>query len=155
VFDDVVGFVDVLESAVAQAAHGRIILLPGDIIVSFIQQFQRAVVAAGAIHSRIYRGMIVQVLAVVNCGALDFIDGPVNFFNGVLFLFFHVMGGRQVFQVSAGMAQVGKRMQVCRMSSRFVGKADSGAESHKKHKQGAMTCDFHGFLEAFRQNERR
>jgi hypothetical protein len=153
--DDAVRFVDVLQSAIAQTAHGRVIFFPCDVIVSFIQQFQRAVVAAGAVHSGIDWRMIVQTLAVVDGSALDFVNGSVNLRNGVLFFPVHVMSGSQVLQVSARVPQVGKRVQISRMPSRFVGKAQSGAESNKKHKQGAMACDFHGFLEAFRQNELR
>jgi hypothetical protein len=155
VIDDAMGFVDVLEGAIAQAADGRIIFFPGDVVMSFIQQLERTVIAAGAVHAGIDRGMIVQVLSVPNRSLLDFIDGSINFFDGVLLFFVHVMGGRQVFQMSAGMSQVGKGMQVRGMTSRFVGKTQSGAESNKKHKQGAMACDFHGFLGAFRQNEVR
>jgi hypothetical protein len=61
VIDDAVRFVDVLQSAIPQTAHGRIVFLACDVIVSFIQQFQRAVVAAGAVHSGIDRRMIVQI----------------------------------------------------------------------------------------------
>jgi hypothetical protein len=153
--DDAMRFVDVLQSAIPQTAHGRVIFFPCDVIVSFIQQLQRAVVAAGAVHSGIDRRMIAQVFAVVDGSALDFVDGSVNFCNGVLFFFVHVMSGSQVLQVSARVAQIRERVQVCRMPSRFVGKAQGGADSDNKHKQGAMACDFHGFLEAFRQNELR
>ena len=125
--DDAVGFVDMLQSAITQAAYGRVIFFPGDVIVSFVQQLQRSVIAAGAVHSCIDRRMIVQVLAVVDRCALDFADCSVDLCDGVLFFPVHVMSGRQVFQVSAGVAEIGERVQVGRMSSRFVGKTRSRA----------------------------
>jgi hypothetical protein len=122
VIDDAVRFVDVPDGAIAQTTHRRVIFFTGDIVVRFVQQFQRAMIAAGAFHVRIDRRVIVQILAVINGSPLDFVDGFVNLFDGVLFFFVHVMGGSQVLQVSARVPQVGKRMQVCRMPSRFVGK---------------------------------
>jgi len=73
----------------------------------------------------------------------------------VLFFFIHVIGGGQVLQMSARVPQVGERVQVSRVPSRFVGKGECGAHSYKKHEYGAMSYSFHGFLEAFRQNELR
>jgi hypothetical protein len=150
--DDAMGFVDVVQRSVAKTAHGRVIFFPGNVIVSFIQKFHGAVKAAGAVHSGIDWGMIVQVLAVVNRCPLDFVDGFVDLVDGVLFFLVHVMGGRQVFEVGAGVAQVGKRVQVCRMPSRFVGETECGAESDKKHDYSAISYGFHNLLEPFGRN---
>ena len=57
--DDVVGFIDVMESAIAQTAYGRIVFFASDVIVRFIEQFHRAVIAAGAIHAGIDGRMVV------------------------------------------------------------------------------------------------
>jgi len=132
VIDDAMRFVDVMKGAVPKPTYGWIIFFAGDVIVSFIQQFHRAVKAAGAIHASIDRRMIVQILAVVNRSPLDFLDGFVNLINRVLFFLVHVMGGSQVFQMRARVPQIGQGVQVCRMPSRFVGKAGSGAESYKR-----------------------
>jgi hypothetical protein len=51
----------------------------------------------------------------------------------VLFLLVHVMGRRKVLQMGAGMPQIGKRVQVCRMPSRLVGKAKESADSDNKY----------------------
>jgi hypothetical protein len=133
VIDDAMRFVDVMKGAIPKTPHGRVIFFPGDVIVSFIQQLLRAVKAAGAPHLCVDRRMIVQILAVVNRSPLNFVDGFVDLVNGVLFFFVHVMGGSQVLQMSAGVPQIGKRVQVRRMPSRFVGKAQSSADSNKKH----------------------
>jgi hypothetical protein len=155
VIDDAVGFVDVVDGAIAKAAHGRIIFFPGDVIVSFIQKFHRAVKAAGPVHMGVDRRMIVQILAVVNRGALDFVDGFVDLANGMLFFFVHVMSGRKVFEMSASVAQVRERMQVSRMPSGFVGESGCSTKSDQKRDCGAMSYGFHVFLEAFRQDELR
>jgi len=122
VIDDAVGFVDVVDGAIAQTTHGRIIFFAGNVVVRFIQQFHRAVKTAGAVHASIDRRVIVQILAVVNRGAFDFFDGLINLINGVLFFFVHVMRGRQVFQMSTRVAQIGERVQIGGMHSRFFSK---------------------------------
>lgn len=151
--DDVVSFVDVLKRSIPETPNGGVIFFSGDVIVSLIQKFLRTPKAARAVHSRIDRRMIVQVLAVVNRGTLDFIDGFVDLVDGVLFLLVHVMSGNQVLQMCASVPQISKCVQVCWMPSRFVSKAQGSANGDNKHEQGAVSCKFHGFLEAFRQNE--
>ena len=130
--DHAVRFIDVVEGAIAQSTHCRIIFFAGDIVVRFIQQFHRAVVSAGPVHMRIDRRMIVQILAVVDRGALDLSNGFVDFFNGVLFLFVHVMRWRQVLQVSARVPQIAQRVQISRMPSWFVSEAYRRADGNKK-----------------------
>ncbi len=125
-------FINVMEGAVAETAYGWIILFACDVVVRFVQQFQSAMKAAAAFHLRIDRRMIVQILAIPNRSPLDFVDGLIDLFDGVLFFFIHVIGGGQVFQMSARMPQVGKRVQVCRMPSRLVSEGERGADSHKK-----------------------
>jgi len=61
--DDVMGFVDVIKSAIPKTPNGGIIFFSGDVIVSLIQEFLRTTKAARGVHSRIDRRMIVQVLA--------------------------------------------------------------------------------------------
>ena len=97
-----------------------------------VRQFQRAMKAAAAFHLRIDRRMVVQILPVVNRSPLNLVDRSVDLFDGVLFFLIHVIGGGQVFQMSARMPQVGKRVQVCRMPSRLVSEGERGADSHKK-----------------------
>jgi hypothetical protein len=131
--DDAMGLVDVVQGSVAKTANGRVVFFPGNVIVSFVQEFHGAVIAAGAIHVRIDRRVIVQVLAVVNRRSFDFVDGFVDLVDGVFFFFVHVMSGCQVFQVSASVAEIGERVQVSRMSSGFVGECECGTESDHKH----------------------
>ena len=130
--DHAVRFIDVMQGAIAQSPHRRIIFFAGDIVVRLIQQLHRAVVAAGPVHMHIDRRMIVQILAIIDRSPLDFIDRFVNLFNGVLFLFVHVMRRRQVLQVSARVPQIAQRVQISRMSSWFVSEAYRRADGNKK-----------------------
>ena len=66
VIDDAMRFVNVMQGAIPKAPREWIIFFPRDVIVSFIQQFLRAVKAAGASHLCVDRRMIVQILAIVN-----------------------------------------------------------------------------------------
>jgi hypothetical protein len=141
----VVGFVDVMKSAIPETLNGRVIFFPGNVIVGLIQELLRTTEAARAIHSRINRRMIIQVLAVVNRGTLDFVDGFVDLVDGVLFLFVHVMGGSHIFQMGTGVPQIGKRVQVCRMPPRFVSEAQGGADRNNEHEQSAMSYSSHSF----------
>jgi hypothetical protein len=89
-------FVDVVESAIAQTTHCRIIFFAGDIVMRLVEQLQRAVVSAGAVHLRIHRRMIVHVLAIIDGGVLDLPNGFVDLVHGMLFFFVHVMSGSHV-----------------------------------------------------------
>jgi hypothetical protein len=146
VIDDAVGFVDVVDGAIAQTADGRIIFFAGNIVVRLVEQFESAVKAASAVHVGVDRRMVFQVLAVINCGMLDFADGLIDFFDGVLFFTVHVFGGGELAEVSTRVAQVGERMQVSRMTSGFVGERESGADGDKKYEYGAMSYSFHSLL---------
>ena len=131
--DDAMSFIDVVQGSITKTAYGRVIFFSGNVIVSFIQKFHGAVEAAGPVHMRIDRRVIVQVLAVVNRGPLDFVDGFVDLVNGVFLFFIHVMSGGWVFQMSACVTEIGECVQVSGMSSRFVGKSSGGAKCDKKH----------------------
>jgi len=146
VVDDAVGLVDVMDGAIAQTADGRVIFFAGNIVVRLVEQFQRAVKAASALHVGVDRRMVFKVLAVINRGVLDFPDGFVDLFDGVLFFAVHMLGRRQLAEVGARVPQVGERVQVSRMSSRFVGESQSGADGDKKHEYGAMSYSFHRLL---------
>ena len=45
------------------------------------------------------------------------------------------MSGSRPPQMRAGVPQIGKRVQVCRMPSRFVSQAQDGADDNNKHEQ--------------------
>jgi len=146
VTDDAVRLVDVVDGAIAQAADGRIVFFASDIIVRLVEQFQRAMKAAPAIHVGIDRRMVFQVLAIINGGALDFPNGFVNLIDSVLFLPVLVCGVGPLAQVSARVPQVGERMQVGRMRSRFISESRGSADSDKEHEYGKKSYSFHSLL---------
>jgi hypothetical protein len=146
VFDDAVRFVDVAEGAIAQTAHGRIIFFAGDIIVRLVEQFQGTVIAASVAHVGINRRMVIQILTIVNRSTLDFSDGFVDLGDGVIFFSIHPAGPCSALQMSTGVAQVGERVQVCRMSPRFIGEGQRSAGSNKKQEYGAISSSFHDLL---------
>ena len=139
--------VNVVDGAITQAVDGRIIFLAGNVVVRLVEQFQGAVKSAAVIHVRIDRRMVIQVFTIINGGVLDLADGFVDFFDGMLLFVIHVVGRRQLAQVGAGVAQVGKSMQVGGMPSRFVSESKSSADSNKEYEYGTKTCAFHGLLE--------
>jgi hypothetical protein len=131
--DDAMRFVDVMKGAIPKAPREWIIFFPRDVIVSFIQQFLRAVKATGASQLCVDRRMIIQILTIVNRSPLDFVDGFVDLVNGVLLFFVHVMGGSQILQVSTGVSQISERVEVCWMPSWRVGKAHGSAHSENQN----------------------
>jgi hypothetical protein len=128
VIDDAVRFVNMSKSAVAQAARPRIIFFACDVIVRFVEQFQRAMKTAAAVQARIDRRMIVQVLAVIDGGVLDFADSLVDLIDGVLLLVILPFRVSKVAQMGAGVTQIGQRVQICRMSARIVSEAQGRAQ---------------------------
>src|SRR5277367_4097526 len=141
--DDVLGLVDMMQSAIPKSARRGLIFFPGNVVMSSREQLHRAVVAARPVHAHIDRRMVVQVLAIIDRSSLNLVDGFVDLFNGVLFFPLHVMRWSQVFQVCAGVPQVSERMQVSWMPSRFFGESYGGAQSDKKYDDGAVSCSFH------------
>jgi hypothetical protein len=131
--DDAVRFIDVVNRAIPQTAYPWIVFFAGNVIVRPIQQFHRAMVAASAVHSCIDRRMIVQILPVIDRGALDFVDRLIDFADGMFFFFVHVMSGRHVFQVSPGGAEIAECVQVCGMYSRLLSYAHCGKQCEQAH----------------------
>jgi hypothetical protein len=101
--DVAVSLVDVLEGALLKTLGESVVFFLRDIVVSFVEQFDRAVQAAGPVHAGIDGRVIVDVFAVIDGGFLDFRDGVVDFVNGFLFLLaqFPAVGA---LQMSAGFA---------------------------------------------------
>src|ERR1700687_4954382 len=64
--DVVVGLVDMLEGALLQPLGEGVVFFLGDIIVGFVEQFDRAVQAAGPVHAGIDGGGLVDGLPVID-----------------------------------------------------------------------------------------
>ena len=103
--------INVHNHAVPQAARFGIIFFLLDIVMSLVQKFAGIMQTSDPGLVRINGRAVFDVLAVVECGALDFINGVVNFFNGgVLFSMESATVGP--LQMRARIAQIGERAQV-------------------------------------------
>jgi hypothetical protein len=105
------GAINVPNHSVAQATRFGIIFFLLDIVMSLVQKFARIMQTSGPGLMRINGRVLFDVLAVVDCGALDFINGVVNFFYGrTLFSMQSATVGP--LQMLARIAQIGKRAQI-------------------------------------------
>jgi hypothetical protein len=88
--------------------------------------------------------VVFNVLAVIECGALDFIDGVVNLFNGgALFRVQSATVG--ALQVCSRIPQIGKGVQVSRMLAlrANVLRREREKESDRRSDQGYLSKSFH------------
>jgi len=76
-----------LESALLESLGRGIVFFLGNVVVGFVDEFQCPVETAAPVEASVNRRMIVEVLAVIDGGLLDFVDGFIDFVNGFLFLF--------------------------------------------------------------------
>ncbi len=122
----VMSTVDVAKSALLEPLGETIVFFTGDIVVSFIEKFDGAVETAGPVEMSVNRGMVVEILAVIDSGFLNFVDGVVNFVDGFLFLITELaMIG--AIEMSASVAKVSQSVKIGWMSS--LGGGGVGAES--------------------------
>ena len=80
------GLVDVSRRALLQALRVAVVLFAGDVLVGLFEQVLGAVQAARVVETSINRRMVVQILAVIDRGFLDFVDCVVDRVDGFLFL---------------------------------------------------------------------
>jgi len=146
VFDDAVRCVNVLEGAMLQSMGKLVIFSFRDVVMRTVKEFERPVITASVAEVVIDRRMVIQILAVVNRSSLDLINGFVDLGNGVIFFPIHPAGPCLALEMCTRVAQIGQGVQVCRMSSRFIGEAQRGADCNKKYDYGTMSCNFHSVL---------
>jgi hypothetical protein len=103
--------VDVHDHAVSQTSRFGIVFFLFDIVMSLVQKLAGLVQASGPRIVRVHGSVIFNVLAVIECGALDFIDGVVNLFNSGA-LFSVQSAAVRTCQVRPGVTQIGKSVQV-------------------------------------------
>ena len=80
--DLVNGPVDMAKGALLEALGKGIIFLAGDILMRLLEQFFGAMESARVVHAGVDWRMVVEILAVVDGGLLDFGNGGVDFANG-------------------------------------------------------------------------
>ena len=145
-FNDAVRCVNVLKGAMLQSMGKPVIFSFRDVVTRAVKQFERSAIAASVCEVVIDRRMVIQVLAIINRSSLDLIDGFVDLGNGVIFFSIHPAGPCLALEMCARVPQVGEGVVICRMSSRFVGEAQRGADSKKKYDYGTVSCNFHSLL---------
>ncbi len=106
-----------LQRPVTEAARLGYILGMGKIVMYLVEQTLCIVEAIGALQVCVNRRMIVDIFTVIDRCLLDFTDGAVDFIDSVLLMAVHAAIGPEMIEEAAGMAQVGKGMQVCGMRS--------------------------------------
>lgn len=143
-FDVLVRLVDVLKSALLKALGEGIVFFLGDIVVGFVDEFEGTVETAAPVEASVNRRMIVQVLAVVDGGLLDFVDGFIDFVNGFLFLVtqFAAIG---TLEMGARVTEVRQSVKICRMVSRRLRLCGNG----RSHEEQERRNNEHRFAKAF------
>ena len=109
-----VGAVNMPDHAVTQSARFGIIFFFLEIVMSLVEKLAGIMQASDPGIVRVNRRAVRNVLAVVECGTLDFVDGVVDFFyGGSLFSMQRASVG--TLQVCSRIPQVRKGVQVGRM----------------------------------------
>jgi hypothetical protein len=109
--DMMVGAIDMPDHAVSQSARFGIVFFFLEIVMSLVQKLAGIMQASDPGIVRVNRRAVRNVLAVVECSTLDFVDGVVDFFyGGALFSMQRAPVG--ALQMCPRIPQVGKSVQV-------------------------------------------
>jgi hypothetical protein len=108
--------VDVLEDASLEASGFGIVFFLGHIVAGLREQVMSFVQTSGPRHMNINRGMVFDILAIVDGGALYLRNGLIDVVNrGALF---RAQGATiRALEMSARIAQIRKRMEISRVLS--------------------------------------
>jgi len=139
VLDNVVRLVDMSQRAAAQSMSIPVIFFFLEVTMGAVKKFERSPISAGVSKMRIHRRVVVQVLPIVDRSTLDLSNGLVDLRDGMFLLPIHPLGGRHALQMGASMAQVGERVQICRMSPRIVCNGQRGAKRNEECNYGTMS----------------
>ena len=122
----VVSTVDVAKSALLEPLGETIVFFTGDVVVSFVEEFDGAVETAGPVQMSVHGRMVVEILAIVDSGFFNFVDGVVDFVD-CLFLLFSNLAMVGAIEMSASVAKVSQSVKIGWMSS--LGGRGIGTES--------------------------
>ena len=92
--------------------------------MSFIEQFESLMEAVGMTQVSVNGWMVVQVLAIVDRGALDLADGGIDLVNRTHGIVVDNIIGTKLVEVCASVTQIAEGMQIGRMLTRGIGKHD-------------------------------
>jgi hypothetical protein len=113
--DVVVGTVDVLEYASLETAGFGIVFLLGYVMMGLVQEVAGLVQVSAPGQVRVDRFMLVDVFAVVDGSFLDFVDGMVDFFNGLTLFDVNRRAVGSMLEMGPGVAQIGEGVEIRRM----------------------------------------
>jgi hypothetical protein len=109
--------VDVLEHAGLEAAGFGIVFFLSDIVMGLIEEVTGLVQVTAPRQVSIDRFVLLDILAVVDGRFLNFIDGVVDFFDGLTLFGVNRAAVGAMLEMGPGVAQVGESVDVRRMTT--------------------------------------
>lgn len=137
-FDRMMGLVNMTKRAFLQATGVWVIFLLRHVMMGFVQQLERLANATPAGHMQIDADVVMDILAVIDGGALDLVNGVVNFVDGMLFFVVNAVIRANFVQVGAGIPQIGERVQVVGMTSWIVRRRYQRHRGQEKEQEGKL-----------------
>jgi hypothetical protein len=112
--------VDVGGRAMLQVPRVVVVLFLVDVVVRGLERLERVVQAAVIWLVGIARGMVLEVLAVVDRRFLDLVDRRIDVGDRLRLVPLDVRIAVTALQVPARLTQIGQRMKICRVLARLV-----------------------------------
>ena len=109
--------VDVLQHASLEAAGFGIVFFLGDIVMGLIEEVTGLVQVTAPGQVSVDRFVLLDIFAVVDGRFLNFIDGVVDFFDGLTLFGVNRSAVGAMLQMGPGVAQVGESVDVRRMTT--------------------------------------
>jgi hypothetical protein len=143
-FDVVVRFVDVHKGALLEPLREGIVFFLRDIVVGFVDELESPVETAAPVETSVNRRMIVDVLAVVDGGFLDFVDGLIDLVNGMLLLVtqFAAIG---TLEMGASVTEIRQSVKIRGMLSRRLRPCRNERRNEEQKRENSV----HQFAKAF------
>jgi hypothetical protein len=110
--DVMMGAVDVVEDASLEAAGIGIVFFMGYVLMGFAQEVAGLVQMAAPREMSVDRFVFVDILAVVDGSLLDFVDGLVNFLDGLMLFDVDGTAVGTMLEMSASVPQIGKSVEI-------------------------------------------
>jgi hypothetical protein len=115
--DVVMRTIDVLENASLEAAGFGIVFFLRYVVMGLVQEVAGLVQVSAPGQVRVDRFMLVDVFAIVDRGFLDFIDGVVDFFDGLTLFDVNRAAVGTMLEMGPRVPQIGESVDVRRMTT--------------------------------------
>jgi hypothetical protein len=113
--DVVMGAVDVVQDAGLEAAGFGIVFFMGYVLMGLADQVAGLVQMTAPGEMRVDRFVFVDVLTVVDGSLFDFVDGLVDFFDGLMLFDVNRAAVGTMLEMGARVPQVGESVEICGM----------------------------------------